>query len=144
VLSGLNSLPCFLESAGFPALFLIDKLDLLLFGKPLEGFHGLVGAHQRLPAQIDLPGQKGPLPIQSAQVARELAGVEAPRAAGVDIDVPRAAAQNSQLFDLSQSIGFGLATPGKQLFVVAQDVGQKLLAHLTLILPQLEQRIEFE
>jgi hypothetical protein len=144
MLPGLNGLPCFLESASFPTLFVKEKLHLLFFSQPLEGFHGLIGAHQRLPAQIDLPGQEGPLPIQGAQVARELAGVESPRAAGIDIDVPRAAAQKPQLFDLSQAIGLGLAAPGEQLFVAAQDVGQKLLAHVTLILPQFEQRIEFE
>jgi hypothetical protein len=144
MLPGLDGLPGVLESEGFATFFVKDELHLLFFGEPLEGFHGLVGAHQRLPAQIDLPGQEGPLPIQVAQVARELAGVESPRAAGIDVDVARTAAQLPQFFDLSQTIVLGLAAPGEQLFVAAQDVGQKLLAHVPLILPQFEQRIEFE
>jgi hypothetical protein len=42
------------------------------------------------------------------------------------------------------ALGFGAAAIVKQRVVAAQNFGQPLLPHVALVLPQLQERLEFE
>ena len=139
----MDCLPGLFKLSRLDLLLRIDELGLLMFGKLFERFDGLIGANQGLSTEFDLPPQGTALCLDLTDISRELPGIRTPRNTGVDVDFA-CPSHIPQFVDLRAAIQLGCGSFLHKLFVAAEDRGQGLLAELTLICAQFEQRFEFE